>query len=306
MKHVLLLTLLLLAVPASTHAEDEVAAQAVLGLLAPRRGETIADMGCGSGVWTFKLASAVGPRGRILAVDIDPEAVATVRRRAADEDVTNVEVIQSVPDDPRLPEGKLDAIFMNNVIDWVERRALAGFLAGVRGALKPDGRLIIRDPSGGPDRVIAELYRAGFALVEAKIPLETASDRSFSTGWYALKLRPAEIQPALFPRLGLPERHRTRLHLAEELFRMGLLRPRGPASRLGAHPGHARRVARRPGGSPGPPHGSPVAGRGDRGGSRGAARTNGERGALASGRPGSKKFDGEAASVRNPHTLRGP
>ena len=52
--------------------------------------------------------------------------------------------------------------------------------------------------------------------------LEAVPERSFSTGWYALKLRRSEVQPAILPRLGRPARYRVRLHLAEELFRMGL------------------------------------------------------------------------------------
>jgi ubiquinone/menaquinone biosynthesis C-methylase UbiE len=220
---VLFPALLLLAglqVEGDEQAEDR---DAILGLLGPRRGETIADVGCGKGTWTFELARAVGPQGRVIAVDIDPDAVATVRARATADGAANVEVIQSVPDDPSLPADTLDAIFLNDVIDWVERRALAGFLAGLRGALKEDGRLVIRDPSGGPDRVISELYRSGFSLVEAKIPLEQTPSRSFSSGWYALKVRRSTVQPAILPRLGKPARYRFRLHLAEELYRSGLL-----------------------------------------------------------------------------------
>lgn len=204
-------------------AEEDAEQRAILALIAPRRGEVIADVGCGEGAWTFVLARAVGSSGAVLAVDIDPDAIAAVKRRAEEEGVENVSAIRSVSDDPMLPEGALDAIFMNNVIDWVERPALAGFLEGIRRALKPDGRLVIRDPSGGPDRVIAELYRAGFTLVEAKIPLESAPNPSFATGWYALKLRRGEPQPAVLPRLGRPARYRFRLHLAEEMFRAGLL-----------------------------------------------------------------------------------
>jgi ubiquinone/menaquinone biosynthesis C-methylase UbiE len=196
---------------------------AVLALIAARRGESIADVGSGKGTWTFDLAAAVGPQGHVHAVDIDADALEALRAEMTRRGVENVTVIHSVPDDPMLPVGQLDAVFLNNVIDWVERPALAGFLAGIRQALKPDGRLVIRDPSGGPDRVIAECYRNGFALVEAKIPLETAPSRSFSTGWYALKLRRSEVQPPVLPRLGRPARYRFRLHLAEELFRTGLV-----------------------------------------------------------------------------------
>lgn len=205
-------------------ADEEEERRGILSLIGPRSGEVVADVGCGKGTWTFWLARAVGVHGRIYAVDIDAEKLAVVRARKEREGVDNVEVVHSVPDDPMLPEDSLDAVFLNDVIDYVERAALAGFLAGIRSALKPAGRLIIRDPNGNPDRVIAECYRAGFTLVEAKIPLRDVPTRTFSSSWYALKLRRAEaMQPAILPRLGRPRRYRTRLHLAEELFRAGLL-----------------------------------------------------------------------------------
>jgi len=147
-----------------------------------------------------------------------------VRKRIEQDGVQNITPIHSVPDDPMLPEDSLDAVFLNDVIDYVDRSALAGFLDGIRVALKRNGRLILRDPKGNPSRVIAECYRAGFNLVEAKIPLDDVPQSSFSSSWYALKLRRAEeMQPAILPRLGEPRSYRTRLHLAEELFRAGLL-----------------------------------------------------------------------------------
>jgi len=206
-------------------AEDEDAEQeSILALIGPRAGETIADVGCGKGTWTFPLARAVGSHGRIYAVDIDLKKIAEVRQRKQREGVLNIEPIHSLPDDPMLPEDSLDAVFLNDVIDYVDRGALAGFLAGIRSALKRAGRLVIRDPNGNPDRVISECYRAGFNLLEAKIPLRSVPSRSFSSSWYALKLRRAdETQPAILPRLNEPRRYRTRLHLAEELFRSGLI-----------------------------------------------------------------------------------
>ncbi len=196
----------------------------ILGLISPRAGETICDLGCGEGTWTFELARAVGMHGRVFAVDIDRRRLDKLRVKQEKEGLENIKVIQSQPDNPMLPKNEMDAVFLNDVIDVVERRALAGFLAGIRASLKPSGRLIIRDPNGDPARVIAECYRAGFSLAEAKIPLKTATSKSFANDWYALKLRVAERPPhALLPRLGQPARYRTRLHLAEELFRDGLL-----------------------------------------------------------------------------------
>lgn len=196
----------------------------IFELIAPRAGEVIADVGCGKGTWTFPLARAVGTHGRVFAVDIDRKKTADVRRRMKSEGVANVEVIHSLPDDPMLPTDACDAVFVNDVIDHVDRSALAGFLAGIRSALKPSGRLIIRDPNGAPGRVVAECYRHGFTLLEAKVPLEDTPRRSFTSGWYALKLQRADrMQPALLPRKGRPSRRLTRLHLAEELFRLGVL-----------------------------------------------------------------------------------
>lgn len=213
-----------------SRAEDEPAPakdpdrESIFALIAPRAGEVIADVGCGKGTWTFPLARKVGTHGRIYAVDINRQKTVDVRRRMKRDGVENVEVIHSLPDDPMLKKDSCDAVFVNDVIEHVDRSALAGFLAGIRSALKPSGRLIIRDPNGGPGRVIAECYRHGFTLIEARVPLENMPRRSFTSGWYALKLQRADLmQPALLPRQGKPSRRLTRLHLAEELFRAGVL-----------------------------------------------------------------------------------
>lgn len=218
---------LILAPPQRPAAgEDEAppeSAQAVMKLIAAQPGEVVADLGCGRGAWTFALSKAVGEHGQVLAVDIDDDALAVVRETITQKGVKNVKVIQSVPDDPMLPKNTLDAVFLNDVINYVSRDALVGFLEGIRIALKERGRLIIRDPNPAPGRVIAECYRAGFSLDEAKIPLPGAPEKSFSSSWYALKLRRATLQHSIFPRLGEPKRYRTRLLLAEELFRAGVI-----------------------------------------------------------------------------------
>lgn len=218
-----LVAAMLWGAPTTRAGDEDDERQSVLKLIGAQAGEVIADVGCGNGRWTIDLARAVGEHGKIYAQDIDPRKIDAVRGLREREGLKNVELIHSLPDDPMLPKNALDAIFINDVINYVDRAAQAGFLGGIRSALKPAGRLIIRDPKGNPDRVISECYRAGFILVEAKIPLGKEPIRNHGGGWYALKLRRAEnTQPPILPRHSEPQRYRTRLHLAEELFRSGL------------------------------------------------------------------------------------
>src|SRR5512143_1493294 len=75
----------------------------VIDALGVRPGERVADLGAGGGYFTFRLADAVGPTGRVYAVDVDPDLLAYLRERAAREGRSNVEVIEATADDPHLP-----------------------------------------------------------------------------------------------------------------------------------------------------------------------------------------------------------
>ena len=56
-----------------------------------RRGQTVADVGAGSGYFTVRLARRVGVEGKVYAVDVQPEMLAIIRKRIAKENLTNVE-----------------------------------------------------------------------------------------------------------------------------------------------------------------------------------------------------------------------
>jgi ubiquinone/menaquinone biosynthesis C-methylase UbiE len=107
--------------------------------LAP--GAQVADVGAGDGYFTTRLARAVGPAGRVYAVDISPSALDRLKRRVSDEGLENVEAILGAADDPRLPSGTLDAALIVNA--YHEMRQHQAMLAAIKRALKPDGRLVI-------------------------------------------------------------------------------------------------------------------------------------------------------------------
>ena len=68
-------------------------------------GDQVADLGAGSGYFTFRLADAVGPSGRVYAVDIDSAMLEYLTRQAIERGYQNVETVLAAPDDPRLPDG---------------------------------------------------------------------------------------------------------------------------------------------------------------------------------------------------------
>src|SRR5687767_5181474 len=67
-----------------------------------RPGATVADVGAGGGFFTSRLASAVGPSGRVFAVDVDDESLDRLRRRLGEDRHNNVTVLKGTSSDPRL------------------------------------------------------------------------------------------------------------------------------------------------------------------------------------------------------------
>jgi ubiquinone/menaquinone biosynthesis C-methylase UbiE len=106
-----------------------------------RGGQTVADVGAGSGYMTVRLAKRVGPTGLVYAVDIQPEMLALLNQRLDKERLTNVKPILGLPDDPRLPPSSLDLALLVDV--YHELQAPQQVLRQLRAALKPNGSLAL-------------------------------------------------------------------------------------------------------------------------------------------------------------------
>ena len=115
---------------------------AVIEALAIQPGSTVADIGAG-GYFSFRLADAVGPNGRVYAVDIDEDMVAYLKKKAADDGYDNVTVVLGEFGDPLLPDGKVDLVFSANTYHHIQDRIR--YFEGVRGDLAPGGRVAIID-----------------------------------------------------------------------------------------------------------------------------------------------------------------
>jgi ubiquinone/menaquinone biosynthesis C-methylase UbiE len=121
--------------------EDEEAPSKAIALLSLRPGTTVADVGAGSGYMTAKLARAVGPTGRVFAVDIQPEMIALIDARVKREGLTNVTSVLGEPDDPKLADGSVDLELMVDVYHELAHPQIV--LRRLRRALRSDGRLVL-------------------------------------------------------------------------------------------------------------------------------------------------------------------
>ncbi|MFQ6090896.1 MAG: class I SAM-dependent methyltransferase [Candidatus Bipolaricaulia bacterium] len=116
---------------------------AFLEVLQPQVGMAYADIGCGPGYFTLPVAERVGPEGRVYAVDIQPEMLAELARRAQARGLANVAAVRCSEREIPLPDASVDAACLANAFHELEAPAV--FLKDVRRVLRPGGRLIVID-----------------------------------------------------------------------------------------------------------------------------------------------------------------
>ncbi len=104
-------------------------------------GQTVADVGAGSGYFTVRMARRVGPKGRVYANDLQPEMLAMLASRLKKDNIPNVTLVQGTVDDPKLPAASLDLILMVDVYHEFSQPQI--MLRRMREALKPGGRLVL-------------------------------------------------------------------------------------------------------------------------------------------------------------------
>jgi precorrin-6B methylase 2/mono/diheme cytochrome c family protein len=104
-------------------------------------GSTVADIGAGTGYFTWRLAQQVGSSGRVIAVDLQQamldRAAATVKQHG----LVNVQFVRSTERDPKLPPRSVDVVFIAH--SYHEFADPETMMEGVRRSLKPGGRLVI-------------------------------------------------------------------------------------------------------------------------------------------------------------------
>lgn len=154
---------------------------AIVANVGVKKGASIADVGAGTGLFTQPFAEAVGPGGKVYAVDIQESFVKHVRDRAAKAGLSNVETVLCTEKSVNLPPASADIAFVCDTYHHFEYPAST--LASIHAALRPGGELVVIDferiegksrpwilehVRAGKDVVTGEITKAGFALVEEK------------------------------------------------------------------------------------------------------------------------------------------
>lgn len=147
----------------------------VIAALQVKPGQVVADIGAGTGYFSVRLARAVGDTGRVFAVDVSADMAQHLNRRIRDANIPNIVGVLAPADDPLLREQSVDLIFICDVWHHVEQQE--AYLAHLRRALKPGGRLVMIDfqkrdlPVGPPvemkiakEDLIAQMQRAGWTV----------------------------------------------------------------------------------------------------------------------------------------------
>jgi ubiquinone/menaquinone biosynthesis C-methylase UbiE len=151
----------------------------VIQTVGVERGMTVGEIGAGRGYFTVKLASAVGPTGRVLANDIDPIALGHLAGRCESEGLHNVETVLGEYDDPLLPDGALDMVFMVYAFHDIDERV--ALLENLAPSLHPGATVVVLDQDPEvtgdghfleTDSIVRLFRQAGFERVPVEDFLE--------------------------------------------------------------------------------------------------------------------------------------
>ncbi|MEN9683568.1 MAG: hypothetical protein RLZZ427_1319 [Pseudomonadota bacterium] len=146
-------------------------AEVVMDLAGIGPGAVVGDIGAGAGYYTVRLSERVGPKGRVLAQDIDPAALQQLGHRVERERLDNVSIKLGAVDDPGLPTGSFDRVLMVHMYHEVSEPY--AFLWRLRPALRRGGQVVVVDVDRPTDQhgippalLFCEFQAVGFRLVE--------------------------------------------------------------------------------------------------------------------------------------------
>jgi arsenite methyltransferase len=118
-------------------------------------GEVVVDLGCGAGIDVLLAGMQVGPRGRVVGIDLLPEMVVRAEAFAAEAGAGNVEFRCAEMEALPLPDASVDVVISNGAINLSARKSRV--LAEAHRVLRPGGRLCVTDLTVREEELPAEI-----------------------------------------------------------------------------------------------------------------------------------------------------
>jgi SAM-dependent methyltransferase len=106
-------------------------------------GETVLDIGCGGGFDVIFAAIMVGPKGKVVGIDVTPEMLGRSKKNLQETSIENVTLRQTNAEELPFPDNNFDVIVSNGVFNLIPEKAKA--FSEVFRVLKLDGRLMVAD-----------------------------------------------------------------------------------------------------------------------------------------------------------------
>ena len=134
-------------------------------------GEVVADIGCGSGYISRKIAKKIGENGIVYGVDIQQEMLDLLAKRMAMFRIANVKPVMGATTDPQVPPASCDTMIMVDVYHEFDRpyEMIRGMIAG----LKPGGRIVfVEYRKEDPDVPIKEVHKMSEAQVKKEMAVQ--------------------------------------------------------------------------------------------------------------------------------------
>jgi ubiquinone/menaquinone biosynthesis C-methylase UbiE len=147
--------------------EQQEAVETAIESLELKPGMVVADIGAGTGYYTFRMAKKVGPAGKVYANELQQEMLDLLSKKKAD----NVITVLGAVDDPKLPKACCDLIIMVDV--YHELSQPQKMLRKIREELKPDGRLVLVEFRAEDPKVpIKEEHKMSVAVAKLEVEAE--------------------------------------------------------------------------------------------------------------------------------------
>lgn len=150
--------------------EEEEKTDVMVEALKFREGEVVADIGCGSGYVSRKIAKKIGEKGTVYGVDIQQEMLDLLAKRMAMFRIGNVKPVMGTTTDPKVPPASCDTMIMVDVYHEFDQpyEMMRGMIAG----LKPGGRIVfVEFRKEDPNVPIKEVHKMSEAQVRKEMAL---------------------------------------------------------------------------------------------------------------------------------------